>query len=209
VTHEAPIETPIDAPTYEFQQPGFWGSRRVRCVLGEGELRVDVEGKPPLHVPYQDVTTLHLSSRAHGRNEAVLSARDFRCRVITRGQGVEITNRSDPGVGRRYQYANQAFRSFVQELHRRLAPFHEHIQFRTGHRLTFWLTVAAVALTAVLGPFRLASYDDHLGFGIAVYLSAVIGLVVAARRLRPRSYAPTSIPEGLLPAADDHSGVLA
>jgi hypothetical protein len=199
----------VDAPIYEFHQPGFWGSRRVRCSLGEGELIVDVEGKQPLHIPYEDVTAVHLSSRAHGRNEAVMQARDFRCRVTARGQAVEITNRSDPGVGRRYRYANQAFGSFVHELHRRLSPFHERIQFRSGHGLYFWLTVGAGVLTAILGPFRLASYGDHLGFGIAVYLSAVIGLLVAAGRLRPRSYSPKDIPDKLLPAGEDQRGLIA
>jgi hypothetical protein len=73
----------------------------------------------------------------------------------------------------------------------------------------FGITVAAGALTAILAPFRLASYADHLAFGIATYLSAVIGLFVAASRLRPRRYEPMKIPEKLLPAGEDYRGVMA
>lgn len=199
----------VAMPIYEFHQPGFWGSRLVRCCLEDAELIVDVEGKRPLRILYQDITAVHLSSRAHGRNEAVMQVRDFRCRVTARRQVVEITNRSDRGVGRSYQYENHAFNNFVHELHRRLLPFQERVQFRSGHNLYFWLAVAAGALTAILAPFRLASYEDHLAFGIATYLSAVTGIFVAACRLRPRSYPPTKIPEKLLPAGEDHRGLMA
>jgi len=199
----------VAMPIYEFHQPGFWGSRLVRCCLEDAELIVDVEGKRPLRVPYQDITAVHLSSRAHGRNEAVMQVRDFRCRVTARRQVVEITNRSDRGVGRSYLYENHAFNSFVHELHRRLLPFQKRVQFRSGHNLYFWLVVAVGVLTAFLAPFRLASYGDHLALGIATYLSAVMGLLVAASRLRPRSYPPTQIPEKLLPAGENHGGLIA
>jgi len=199
----------VDMPTYEFHQPGFLGSRLVRCRLEDGELIVEVEGKQPRSVPYQDIRAVHLSSRAHGRNEAVMQVRDFRCRVTASRQVAEITNRSDRGVGHPYQYENQAFNSFVRELHRRLLPFQKRVQFRSGHDVYFWLVVAVGVLTAVLAPFRLASYGDHLALGIATYLSAVIGLLVAASRLRPRSYPPTQIPEWLLPAGENHGGLIA
>jgi hypothetical protein len=198
-----------NAPVYEFHQPGFWGSRLVRCQLEDGELTVEVEGKRPLGVPYQDITGVHLSSRAHGRNEAVMQVRDFRCRVTASRQVVEMTNRSDRGVGHPYLYQNHAFNSFVHELHRRLLPCQERVHFRAGRERYFWLAVAAGALTAVLAPSRLASCGDHLALGIAAYLSAVTGLFVAACRLRPRSYAPTKIPEELLPAGENHQGVMA
>jgi len=199
----------VDPPSYEFHEPKFWGSRRICCSLEASELVVEVEGKPPVRVLYQDITVVHLSSRAHGRNEAVMDVRDFRCQVIARRRSVEITNRSDRGVGRRYVYENQAFNTFVRELHRRLLPFQERVQFRAGHSLYFWLAVGAGALTAILAPFRLASYDGHLAVGIGIYLSAVTGLIVAAYRLRPSSYAPTRIPEGLLPAGEDRRGFMA
>jgi hypothetical protein len=199
----------VDAPIYEFHQPGFWGSRLVRCRLEDGELIVDVKGSGQLTVPYQDITDVHLSSRSHGRNEAAMQTRDFRCRVTARRQVFEITNRSDRGVGHPYQYENHAFNSFVHELHRRLLPFQERVQFRSGHDLYFWLAGAACVLTAILAPFRLASYEDHLAFGIATYLSAVMGLLVATSRLRPRSYPPTKIPEELLPTGGNHRGLIA
>jgi hypothetical protein len=199
----------VDAPIYEFHQPGFLGSRLVRCRLEDGELIVDVEGSGQLRVPYQDITAVHLSSRSHGRNEAVMQIRDFRCRVTAGRQVVEITNRSDRGVGHPFLYENHAFNSFVRELHRRLLPFQERVQFRSGHDLYFGLAVAAGALAAILGPFGLVSYEDHLAFGIATYLSAVAGLFVAASRLRPRSYPPTKIPENLLPAGENHRGLMA
>jgi hypothetical protein len=199
----------LDAPTYEFHQPKLWGSQPVRCTLDDGSLTVEVDGKPSLKIPYQEITAVHLSSRAHGRNEAVMQARDFRCRVSARGQDVEITNRSDRGVGHRYQYQNQAFNGFVRELHRRLLPLGDRIQFRSGHKLYFGLVTALGALTAIVAPFRLASYEDHLAFGIATYLSALIGLLVAAGRLRPRSYTPKDIPDKLLPSGEDHRGLVA
>ena len=199
----------VDTPIYEFHQHGFWGSRLVRCGLEDGELTVEVEGKRTLRVPYQDISAVHLSSRAHGRNEAVMQVRDFRCRVTARRQVVEITNRSDRGVGHSYEYENHAFNNFVQELHRRLLPFQERVQFRSGHYLYFGLVVAAGAMTAILAPFRLASYADHLAFGIATYLSAVTGLFVAGCRLRPRSYEPMKIPEKLLPSGENHRGIMA
>lgn len=199
----------LDAPTYEFHQPKLWGSRRVRCTLDDVSLTVDVDGKQPSKIPYQEITAVHLSSRAHGRNEAVMQARDFRCGVTARGQGAEITNRSDRGVGHRYQYQNQAFCGFVRELHRRLLPFGDRIQFRSGHNLYFGLVMALGALTAIVAPFRLASYEDHLVLGVATYLSALIGLFLAANRLRPRSYTPTDISDKLLPAGKDHSGLVA
>jgi hypothetical protein len=37
----------------------------------------------------------------------------------------------------------------------------------------------------------------------------VTGIFVAACRLRPRSYPPTKIPEKLLPAGEDHRGLMA
>jgi hypothetical protein len=138
-----------------------------------------------------------------------MQVRDFRCQVTARRQVVEITNRSDRGVGHPYVYENHAFNRFVRELHRRLLPFQERIQFRSGHDLYFELAGAAGALTAILGPFGLASYEDHLAFGIATYLSAVTGLFVAASRLRPRRYPPTKIPEKLLPAGENHRGLMA
>lgn len=199
----------VDAPIYEFHQPGFWGSRLVGCRLEADALLVNIEGKRPLRVPYQNITAVHLSSRAHGRNAAVMQARDFRCRVTARRQVVEITNRSDRGVGRPHLYENQEFNSFVHELHRRLLPFQERVRFRSGHHLYFGLAVTAGALTAILAPFRLVSYENHLAFGIATYLSAVTGLLVAAWRLRLRSYSPTTIPEKLLPAAENHRGFMA
>lgn len=106
-------------------------------------------------------------------------------------------------------YENRAFGSFVRELHHRLLPFQERVQFRSGNAWYFWLALGAGALTAVVAPFRLASYEDHLALGLATYLSAVIGLLVAASRLRPRSYRPTDIPEKLLPTGEDHSGLIA
>ena len=198
----------VNPPIYESHQPGFWGSRLVRCWLEDGELIVDVEGKRPLRVPYQDITAVHLSSRAHGRNEAVMQVRDFRCRVTARRQVIEITNRSDRGVGHPYQYENHAFNSFVRELHRRLLPFQERVQFRSGHDRYFGLAVAAGALMAILAPFRLVAYDDHLALGVATYLTAVTGLFAAACRLRPRRYTPTQIPEKLLPAGEKHRGLI-
>jgi hypothetical protein len=198
-----------ETPSYEFHQPGFWGSRLVRCRLEDGELIVEVEGKPPLSIPYHDVTAVQLSSRAHGRNEALMQVRDFRCRVTAGRQVVEITNRSDRGVGHRYRYENRAFRSFVNELHRRLLPFQDRVRFHSGHKLYFGLVAGLGTLAAILAPFRLASYEDHLAFGIATYLAAVTGLWVAASQLRPRSYSPTKIPEGLLPAGESHPGFIA
>jgi hypothetical protein len=198
----------VDVPIYEFHQPGFVGSRLVRCLLEDGELIVEVEGKRPLKVPYQDITAVHLSSRAHGRNQAVMQVRDFRCRVTARRQVVEITNRSDHGIGRSYRYENQVFNAFVREFHRRLLPFQELVQFRSGHNLCFRLVMAVGGLAAIIAPFRLASYEDHVALGIATYLSAVIGLFVAASRLRPRNYQPAKIPEGLLPAGEDYGGIL-
>jgi hypothetical protein len=199
----------VDAPTYEFHQPKLWGSLVVRCTLDDGALIVVVDGNPSPRFSYQDITAVHLSSRAHGRNEAVMQVRDFRCRVTARGQVVEITNCSDRGVGHRFQYQNQAFSSFVRELHQRLLPFQKSVQFRSGHAWYFRLAAAAGALTAVIAPFRLASYEDHLAFGIATYLSAVIGLWVTAARLRPRNYPPKDIPATLLPAGEDRGGVVA
>lgn len=199
----------LDAPVYEFHQPKLWGSRLVRCTLDDGNVIVTVEGKQPLRLPYQEITAVNLSSRAHGRNEAVMQVRDFRCRVTARRQSVEITNRSDRGVGHRLQYQNQAFNAFVRELHRRLVPFEDQIHFRSGHNLFFGLVVALAALTAIIAPFRLASYEGHLGFGIATYLSAVLGLFVAASRLRPRTYPPSNLPEKLLPADQDFGGLVA
>jgi hypothetical protein len=199
----------VVAPAYEFHRAGFLGSRRVRCSLEDGELIVDVEGERPLSVPYRDITAVQLSSRAHGRDESVMQVRDFRCRVTAGRQVVEITNRSDRGVGHRYQYQNRAFSSFVRELHHRLLPFQKGIRFRSGHSLYFGLAVAFVALTAVIAPFRLASCEEHLVWGIATYLSALTGLLVAIGRLRPRSYPPADIPEKLLPAGEDHRGLMA
>jgi hypothetical protein len=69
--------------------------------------------------------------------------------------------------------------------------------------------VALRALTAIIAPFRLVSYEEHLGFGIARYLSAVVGLFVAASQLRPRSYSPTTVPEKLLPTDQDFGGLVA
>lgn len=198
-----------DAPIYEFHQPRFWGSRLVRCSLEDSGLIMDIEGKRTLRVPYQDITSVHLSSRAHGRNEAVMEVCDFRCMVTARRQVVEITNRSDHGVGHRYLYKNQTFNIFVREFHRRLLPFRECVKFRSGHYWYFVLALATGALTAIVGPFRLTSYQDHLAFGITIYLSAVIGCFVAAYRLRPRSYQPTDIPENLLPSGEDHKGLMA
>jgi hypothetical protein len=198
-----------NAPTYEFRQAGFIGSCLVRCRLEDDDLTVEIEGKPPVRVPCRDIVAVHLSRRAHGRNEAVLTARDFRCRVTARRQVVEITNRSDPGVGRPYEYQNRAFNSFVHELHCRLLPFQEHVRFRSGHELYYRLVLVAGAAIAILFPFRLASYGQHLGFGIAVCVAAVAGLLVAGRRLRPRTYAPASIPAELLPPGEDHRGILA
>jgi hypothetical protein len=199
----------VDATTYEFQQPKLLGSRLIRCTLDDAALIMEVEGGRSLRLPYQDITAVHLSGRAHGRNEAVMQVRDFCCRVTAHRQVVEITNRSDRGVGHRYVYENQAFNRFVRELHRRLLPFQDGVRFRSGHRLYFYLVAALAALTVVVGPFRLASYPEHLGLGIATYLSAVIGLFVAAARLRPRGYPPTNIPETLLPANQDHKGLMA
>jgi hypothetical protein len=197
------------APTYEFRQAGFIGRRLVCCHLEHGDLTIQLEGKQLVSIPYQDITEVSLSSRAHGRNEAVLQVRDFRCQVTARRQVVEITNRSDPGVGRPYEYQNHSFNSFVYELHRRLEPFQDRVHFRSGRQLYYRLTLAADAVFAVVGPFRLDSYGSHLAFGIAVYLSVVAGLLVAARRLRPRLYAPMSIPAELLPPEKNHRGIMA
>jgi hypothetical protein len=193
---------------YEFHQPGFLRGRRVRCSLGESELTIEWEGKPPVRIAYQALTAVRLSSRAHGRNEAAMRVRDFRCQVSAPGQVVEITNRSDPGVGRAFRYANHAFGGFVRELHHRLGPFQARIRFRSGDDRSFRLAVGAGMLVAVLGPFRLASYPD-LAFGVAIYLSALAGLFLAARRLRPRGYSPTNLPDHLLPAGEDERGFLA
>jgi hypothetical protein len=199
----------VGAPMYEFHQPKFVGSRLVRCRLEERELAFEVEGELPLRIPYQDITAVHLSGQAHGRNEALLTVREFRCRVMAGQQEVVIPNRSDRGVGHRYRYENQAFRSFVHELHCRLLPFREKVQFRSGHNLYFRLTVAASALAAIVIPFRLHTYEGHMALGVAIYLSAVAGLSMAASRLRPRSYSPTEIPENLLPEGKDRRGFLA
>jgi hypothetical protein len=199
----------LDAPVYEFHRPRLWGSRLVRCALDDGNVTVEVEGKQPLRIPYQEITAVHLSARSHGRNEAAMQVRDFRCRVTAGRQSVEITNRSDRGVGHRFQYQNQAFNAFVRELHRRLLPHGNPIQFRSGHSLSFGLVVALGALTAIIAPFRLVSYEGHLALGIATYSSAVLGLLVAARRLRPRSYPPANIPDKLLPKDQDSSGLWA
>jgi hypothetical protein len=199
----------VNAPIYEFHQPGFLGSRLVRCRLEGGELTVEVKGKQPLRVPYQDITAVYLSSRAHGRNEVMMQIRDFRCRVTAHRQVVEITNRSKRGVGYPYHYENHAFNSFVHELHSRLLPFKERVKFRSGHKLYFRLTVATSAMAAIVLPFRLHTYEGHLALGIAIYLSVVTGLSMTASRLRPRSYLPTEIPENLLPSGKDHRGFLA
>jgi len=197
------------APIYEFHEPKFLGSRLLRCSLEENELVLDVEGKPPLRVPYHDITSVHLAGQPHGRNEALLAVREFRCRVTAGQEVVEITNRSDRGVGHRYQYQNEAFRRFVHQLHDRLVPFQERIQFRSGHKLYFRLTVAVSALAAIVLPFRLYTYEGRVVYGLAVYMSVVVGFSIAAARLRPRSYSPTEIPGNLLPAGKDHRGFVA
>lgn len=171
-----PLRTlPIAAPIYEFHQPKLWGSRLVRCMLDDGSMAVEVEGKQPVEIPYQEITAIHLSSRAHGRNEAVMQVRDFRCRVTARGQSVEITNRSDRGVGHRFQYQNQAFNAFVRELHRRLLPFGNHILFRSGHNLSFGLVLALGALTAIIAPFRLASRQGAPALVDSLFSSIIRG----------------------------------
>jgi hypothetical protein len=197
------------APTYEFHEPKFLGSRLLRCSLEENALIVDVEGKPPRRVPFHEITAVHLSGQPHGRNEALLAVRDFRCRVTAGHDKVEITNRSDRGVGHRYQYQNEAFRRFVHQLHDRLLPFQQRIRFCSGHKLYFRLTVAASALAAVVLPFRLHTYEGRMVYGLAIYMSVVVGASMAAARLRPRSYSPTEIPENLLPAGKDHRGFVA
>ena len=194
---------------YEFRQAGLIGSRLLRCRLEDDALTVETEGKPPVKIRCDDIIDVRLSSRAHGRNGALLEVRDFRCRVSGRRQAVEITNRSDPGVGHSYEYQNRAFDSFVRELHRQLLPFKDRIHFCSGHKLYHRLVQATSAAIAILFPFRLASYGDHAVYGIVLCLSAVMALLVAAHRLRPRSYSPTSIPAELLPPEQDGRGSMA
>jgi len=199
----------MDTPTYEFREAGFIGSKLVRCWLEHTDLIIEFDGKRAVRIPYQDITGVHLSNRAHGRNEAMLRVHDFRCRVTALRRVVEITNRSDPGVGLPFKYQNHAFNSFLQELHLRLLPFKDHVQFRSGHRWYYRLALAAAMVTAILGPLNLASYGNRVAYGIAIFLAVIAASLFAACRLRPRYYEPTRIPPELLPADEDHRGVLA
>ena len=102
-----------------------------------------------------------------------------------------------------FEDRKQAYRDFIEALHRQLAPY-EGIRYQAGNQPGYFgLNMLTVLLSVIFVGIALFSFGASAGNWIIVksifFIGLVYGALVYLKRNRPGSYRPQQLPKKVLP----------
>lgn len=190
--------TVLNDPTYYTYKPALVGASSA-FQLEDATIAWDRAGTV-VRVPYRDIRRVRLAFRP-----MTMQPYRFMTEIWSIG-GTKLTIGSCSLKSVIEQPRHDVeYNAFLAELHRRLVPFRDEIQFQTGSPfLLYWIGVAvftALCISAIGLIFRALQIEAWLG---AAFVAGMLGIFLwqtggFLRRNKPGVYTPDQIPAHALP----------